>query len=227
MRKPRRLPVDALAPFEYVPPGFVTGWGDGPPRESQTVPLTRIDWPQLFGNNNPVEIEIGFGKGLFLVTEATARPDVNFLGIEIIRKYQRYASGRIAGRKLPNCKTCWADAKRILRDFVPPESVDTVHIFFPDPWWKSKHKKRTLFTADFARLVLSVLKPAGVLHFVTDVGDYFEMVAGVIAAIPEFKPLPPPEAKSGSHDMDYLTNFERKFRKEGRPIYRARWGKAS
>ena len=224
MRKPRRLPVEALAPYEYVPPDpFLSSWGDGPPRVA--LAAERIDWRALFGNENPVELEVGFGKGLFLVTEAVARPDVNFFGLEIIRKYQRYASGRIAGRNLPNCKTCWADAKRVMRDFVPPGSVNTVHVFFPDPWWKTKHKKRTLVTPEFVGLIAAVLIPDGIFHFVTDVTEYFEMVTGVVAANPSFRPLPPPEPKPGEHDLDYLTNFERKFRKEGRPIYRARWGK--
>ena len=226
MRKPRRLPVEALAPFEYVPPlAFATGWGVGPQRAQSNESILRIDWQELFGNANPVEIEVGFGKGLFLVTEATNRPETNFFGIEIIRKYQRYASNRIATRQLANCKTCWADAKRVLRDLVPPDSVETVHVFFPDPWWKSKHKKRTLFTPEFARIVLGVLKPGGVLHFVTDVADYFEMVTGVLTTFTEFECLPPPEESAPTHDMDYLTNFERKFRKEGRPIYRTRWAK--
>lgn len=225
MRKPRRLPVEALAPYEYVPPlAFATGWGVGPPQAQveSNEPIPRIVWQELFQNKNPVEIEVGFGKGHFLVTEATRRPEVNFFGIEIIRKYQRYASNRIAARQLPNCKTCWADAKRILRDLVPPDSVETVHVFFPDPWWKSKHKKRTLFTPEFATIILDVLKPGGILHFVTDVSDYFDMVSGVLAGVPRFHPLPPPEESAPTHDMDYLTNFERKFRKEGRPIYRSR-----
>lgn len=227
MRKPRRLPIEELAPFEYVPPGgFVTGWGDGPPTDEPVPILPRINWPELYGNSNPVEVEVGFGKGMFLVNEATTRPNVNFFGIEIIRKYQRYASGRIASRKLANCKTCWADARRIFRDFVTPGTVDTVHVFFPDPWWKSKHKKRTIFTPEFAQLILTVLQPHGILHFVTDVKDYFEMVCGVISEITSFKILPPPEASAASHDMDYLTNFERKFRKQGRPIYRTRYEKA-
>ena len=193
-----------------------------PPRAESNEPIPRIDWQQLFQNTNPVEIEVGFGKGLFLVTEATRRPDTNFFGIEIIRKYQRYASNRIAARQFANCKTCWADAKRVLRDLVPNDSVQTVHVFFPDPWWKSKHKKRTIFTPDFAQIVFDVLKPNGVLHFVTDVSDYFDMVSGVLANIPQFIPLDPPAESAPSHDMDYLTNFERKFRKEGRPIYRSR-----
>ena len=223
MRKPARLPVDLLAPFEWAPPGgFTTQWGDG--KEIRTVSeQDRIHWPTLFGNANTVEFEVGFGKGLFLVNESTARPHVNFFGVEIIRKYQRYASTRIARRKLPNCKTCWGDAKKILRDYVRPGSLEVVHVFFPDPWWKSRHKKRTLFTPEFAQIVRTALRPEGTLHFVTDVADYFAMVRDVMAAIPEYRETEQPAEITPTHDMDYLTNFERKFRQEGRPIHRAKW----
>ena len=73
---------------------------------------TPLEWSALFGNDHPVEIEVGFGKGLFLLTAATARPDLNFFGVEIARKYQLYAATRIAVRKLPNVKVCCGDAKR-------------------------------------------------------------------------------------------------------------------
>ena len=223
MRKPARLPVEELRPYEWEPPGgFTTQWGDG--KERRTVPeADRIDWTALFGNANPVEFEVGFGKGLFLVTESTARPDVNFFGVEIIRKYQRYASTRIARRKLANCRTCWGDAKKILRDHVRPGSLEIVHVFFPDPWWKARHKKRTLFTPEFAGLVRQALRPGGSLSFASDVADYFAMVRDVMAAQPGYVEQPTPEETAPRHDMDYLTNFERKFRREGRPIYRARW----
>lgn len=189
--------------------------------------LPVLDWPTLFGNANPVEVEVGFGKGLFLVSSGEANPHVNYFGIEWIRKYQLYATTRAAVRNLANVKTCCADAKLVLRDHIPAGSVRTVHVFFPDPWWKNRHKKRLLFTADFAESVLKVLQPGGVLHFVTDVADYFEWVTGTLAGIPQFRLLPPPAENSPQHDMDYLTNFERKFRKEGRPIYRSRYEKTS
>jgi tRNA (guanine-N7-)-methyltransferase len=101
--------------------------------------------------------------------------------------------------------------------------VDVVHVFFPDPWWKNRHKKRMLFTEDFANAVVRVLKPSGHLHFVTDVADYFAMVTAMLSGMPTFRPLPPPQENTPLHDLDYLTNFERKFRKEGRPIYRSRY----
>jgi tRNA (guanine-N7-)-methyltransferase len=222
VRKPARLPADALAPFEWEPPGgFATQWGDG--KGVAVPPGPSLDWPTLYGNANPVEVEIGFGKGLFLVTEATARPAVNFFGVEIIRKYQRYASTRIARRNLTNVRTAWADGKKVLRDHVPPGSVSVVHVFFPDPWWKSRHKKRTLFTTEFAEIVRRVLVPGGFLNFATDVADYFTMVREVMTALPSYRETAAPPEHAPAHDMDYMTNFERKWRQQGRPIYRAKW----
>ena len=230
MRKPRRLAPDALQPFVWELPERLRGrWGDrtkadateGEPEAS----AAKIDWPTLYGNDHPVEIEVGFGKGLFLVNEGVANPDRNYFGIEIIRKYQLYAATRVANRGLPNVKTCCADAKIVMREFVVPGTVSIIHVFFPDPWWKTKHKKRLLFTREFADLVLRVLKTGGVLHFVTDVQDYFEMVTELLAGIPAFALLDPPAENNPEHDMDYLTNFERKFRREGRPIHRSRYRK--
>ena len=216
MRKTKRLPREALSPFLLDIPGEWTMAGR---------PLDPIPWAAIFETDRPVEIEVGFGKGLFLTNSGVARPDTNFFGIEIVRKYQLYATERIALRNLPNVRTCCADAKRILREVVAPESVAVVHVFFPDPWWKTKHKKRLLFTREFADLVLRVLKTGGILHFVTDVQDYFEMVTELLAGIPAFAWLDPPAENNPEHDMDYLTNFERKFRREGRPIHRSRYRK--
>lgn len=216
MRKTKRLPREALSPFLLDIPGEWTMAGR---------PLEPIPWSAIFERERPVEIEVGFGKGLFLTNSGVARPDTNFFGIEIVRKYQLYATERIALRNLPNVRTCCADAKRILREVVVPDSVAVVHVFFPDPWWKTKHKKRLLFTREFADLVLRVLKTGGVLHFVTDVQDYFEMVTELLAGIPAFALLDPPAENNPEHDMDYLTNFERKFRREGRPIHRSRYRK--
>jgi len=233
MRKPKRLSKEQLAPFVvefprlFPPPlaGSGLGWNPSPLGEEDQQ-RHELHWPTLFGNSHPVEIEVGFGKGLFLVTTGVAHPERNYFGVEIIRKYQLYAATRIATRELPNVKTCCDDAKRVLRQFVPPASVDVVHVYFPDPWWKSRHKKRLLFTPEFAELVLRVLVPGGRLKFVTDVADYFEMVTGLLAEVPAFRMLPPPSEHEPTHDMDYLTNFERKFRREGRPIHRSEYEKA-
>jgi tRNA (guanine-N7-)-methyltransferase len=224
VRKPRKLAADEIAPFVWqLPPDRYGRWGEVP--RGDTPPPSRIDWHELFDNANPVEVEVGFGKGLFLVTSATAHPETNYFGIEIVRKYQLYAADRIARRQLRNVRTTCADAKLVLRDFVVPASVSVVHVFFPDPWWKQRHKKRLLFTPEFADLVTRVLIPGGRLHFVTDVQDYFEWVTGTLVAMPAFKALPPPTENAPAHELDYLTNFERKFRQEGRPIYRSLYEK--
>jgi tRNA (guanine-N7-)-methyltransferase len=182
------------------------------------IPLA---WPAVFGNDRPVEIEVGFGKGLFLLTASEACPDVNFLGIEIVRKYQLFTATRLAMRQRPNVRLICGDARLLLARTVPPESVQAVHVYFPDPWWKHRHHKRRLFTLDFAAACARVLRPGGRLHFVSDVEDYFVMAKGLLATQPSLGESPPPDPREPQHDLDYLTNFERKFRKEGRPIYRA------
>ena len=227
MRKPERLPPERLAPFQWTPAGDAARvrWGVGP-ADAPAEPPNRIDWPALFGNANPVEFEVGFGKGLFLATSAEAHTNINYFGVEIVRKYQLYATTRLARRNLTNARTCCADAARVMRDHVDAASVAAVHVYFPDPWWKARHKKRTLFTPEFAALVVKVLAPGGVLHFATDVPDYADMVAEVLAGVPELRALAPPEEREAAHDMDYLTNFERRFRKQGKPIRRSRHRRA-
>jgi len=129
------------------------------------------------------------GKGLFLLTEAQARPGVNFFGIEVVRKYQLYAATRYAIRKLPNVKTACADAKLLLREFVPAGSVAAVHVLFPDPWWKKRHKKRRVFTPEFAADAARVLAPGGRLHVASDVEEYFGVMTGIVRAMPAFREL--------------------------------------
>ena len=216
MRKPQRLSLEELAPY-------VVDFHRPDPKSGAIVPDRPLIWTELFGNDHPVEVEVGFGKGMYLVNAALQHPQTNYFGIEIVRKYQLYAATRIAKRKLANAITAAADAKLVLREHIPESSVHAVHVYFPDPWWKARHKKRLLFTSDFAEMIQRVLKPGGMLHFVTDVHDYFEMVTELLAMKPAFQLIRFPETEAPRHDMDYLTNFERKFRLEGRPIHRAEY----
>lgn len=209
MSRIRKVPLEELAPFVLpdVPRGQT-----GPP----------IVWSELFGNNNPVEVEIGFGKGLFLRTMGQARPDTNFFGAEIIRKYQLYAAIRLREIGISNVRVACGDGNAILRDRIAPSSVSALHIYFPDPWWKSRHKKRRVFTEEFTHNVAKVLQTGGRFHIVTDVEEYFGVMMELMRGQPAvYSELPPPEPNEPQHHMDYLTNFERKFRIEGRPIYRA------
>ncbi len=130
---------------------------------------------------------------------------------------------RIAKRGLGNVRLICADARALLRDAIQPGALQTLHVYFPDPWWKTRHVKRRVFTPEFAQQCVRVLRPGGVLSFASDVADYAHMVAGLVAVHTELRPLPALEPGTAAHDLDYLTNFERKFRKEGRAIYRHRW----
>jgi tRNA (guanine-N7-)-methyltransferase len=205
VRRGPRLPLEQLRPYLLEAP-------------SEDHP-GRLDWREVFGNDHPVEVEVGFGKGLFLLTAAGAEPGTNFIGVEVVRKYQLFTATRLAKRGLPNVRLACADARLFFRDHVATASVRAVHVYFPDPWWKKRHHKRRLFTPEFAAECARVLAPGGHLHVVTDVEDYSHLIADLLTEQPALSLLPPPELRQPAHDLDYLTNFERKFRKEGRPIY--------
>jgi tRNA (guanine-N7-)-methyltransferase len=212
VRKGPRLPPEMLRPFLVeVPPVRP---------DLPAPPAGPFDWAALFGNANPVEIEVGFGKGLFLLTAGAQRPGVNYFGVEIERKYQLLVATRLARRGLTNVKVACADARYFLRDRVAAGSVRAVHVYFPDPWWKTRHHKRRVFTPEFARECERVLAAGGRLLVVTDVADYAAMVRETVAGHTALREAPPPAEGEPRHDMDYLTHHERKFRKEGREIYR-------
>ena len=168
MRSRRRLPIEELAPY-LLPEG------------EKGTPQPPVEWTALFGNDHPVEIEVGFGKGLFLLRAAAACPDVNFFGVEIVRKYQLHTATRLAIHRTPNVKLACADARLLLRDRIAAGTVRAVHVYFPDPWWKKRHHKRRLFTLDFAAAVGRVLERGGLFHVVSDVEEYFQIMTSTVA----------------------------------------------
>jgi len=184
---------------------------------------TPVSWPAVFGNDHPVELEVGSGKGLFLANAASARPEHNFLGVEMARKYARKSAERLASLGLGNVKVLAGDARGFLAHHVPPSSLRAVHVYFPDPWWKARHRKRRVFCEGLVVDIERGLEPAGELKLATDVEEYFLVMRELIAGHPRFAELPLHELKAPEHDLDYLTNFERKYRIEGRPIYRAEY----
>ncbi|MCG8672838.1 MAG: tRNA (guanosine(46)-N7)-methyltransferase TrmB, partial [Pseudomonadales bacterium] len=136
-----------------------------------------MDLKAVFGNENPLEFEIGIGKGLFLLNAARENPDHNFLGIEVARKYLNKARERISKRDVPNARVIHGEAYDFLERFLTEASLTTVHIYFPDPWPKKRHHKRRLFSQDFIKLVHSRLIKGGQLLVATDHAGYWEWIS--------------------------------------------------
>jgi tRNA (guanine-N7-)-methyltransferase len=184
-----------------------------------------IDWAAWMGNSHPVEMDIGSGRGLFLHTASGANPSINYVGVEIEFKEGRRSAKRLQKAKRDNARVIGGDAHYVLRHLVAPGSVDAVHVYFPDPWWKKKHRGRRVFNEAFVDLALVALKPGGLLHSWTDVAEYFGVISGLMDHHPGYVKLDPPAARAAEHDMDYQTSFERKARKLGTVINRGLWRK--
>lgn len=182
-----------------------------------------LDWAKLFGNANPVELDVGCGRGMFLFNASTTQPERNFLGVELDFTEGRRGAKRLVKRNQPNARVIGGDANYLLDRLIRPASLSAVHVYFPDPWWKRKHRRRRLFTDLFADRVARVLAPGGSLHMWTDVEDYFEIVQALLEHHPLFKTMPPPTERVASNDLDYQTSFERTRRAAGLPIHRGLW----
>jgi len=180
----------------------------------------KIDFVRVFGRVGPVHIEVGAGKGTFLLNQARAQPGNNFLGIEWARKYYRYAVDRIGRWGLTNVRIIRTDATAFLVDFIPDNSVDCFHIYFPDPWPKKRHHKRRFICPANLEHLVRCLKTGGQLKIATDHADYFEWIKMVLTArnekLQEIDFLP----TAGAEASEWVgTNFERKYLKDQRPIY--------
>jgi tRNA (guanine-N7-)-methyltransferase len=181
----------------------------------------------LFGADRPLEVEVGSGKGLFLQSAAAETPDHNFLGIEVARKYAHHTAARIAKRGLTNARIVHGDAQQVFRELLPDGSLAAVHVYFPDPWWKKRHRKRRMMNEGFLKDVVRTLQPDGRFHFWTDVEEYF--IEG-LALVAEHTPLVGPLSvvpREAQHDLDFRTHFERRMRLAELPVYRSEFRKES
>ncbi len=182
----------------------------------------------LFGNDLPLELEIGSGKGLFLATASASRPGHNLLGVEIAHAYAMHAAGRLAQQASSNAMMVSGDAEPLLEKSIPAESLVAVHIYFPDPWWKKKHKKRRVINPVSVRNLYRLLVDQGTFHFWTDVLEYFESAIEMISVeVPEFGPPIPEEPESEGVDAPrdesggtYRTHFDRRSLLHRIPVYR-------
>jgi len=184
-----------------------------------------LDATALFGRTAPLELEVGSGKGMFLAAAACERTQHDFLGVEISRKYARFCAARLAKQNAGNAKIIHGDAQMLLSEKLPRESVIAAHIYFPDPWWKKRHRQRRVINEQSAGHLQRVLVPGGQLHFWTDVEEYFRSTLELLGKSTDLSgPFGVPE-QSAEHDLDYLTHFERRMRLNGQPVYRVEFRK--
>jgi tRNA (guanine-N7-)-methyltransferase len=172
----------------------------------------------LFGNRNPLELEIGAGKGTFLVKESTLRPEVNFLGIEYAWRYWIYAADRLRRAARDNARVVLTEAFEFIGAHLADDDLSGVHIYFPDPWPKTRHRTRRLLQQDFVALLTDKMNVGARVQIATDHEDYFAHIERVIKRSTLVQA--PFEIRAAA-DGDELvgSNFERKYRSSGQRIY--------
>lgn len=181
--------------------------------------MSPLDWAVIFGNRQPVEVEIGTGKGTFLLARAAARPEINFLAVEYAKAYAAYAADRFRRAGLQNVRMIATNAGPLFAN-VPDRSLLRVHIYFPDPWPKTRHHRRRLIQIPFVQQVRRALMPGGQLVIVTDHMDYFRHIQTVLPRVRGLAAVAMPRMTDCEGEL-VGTNFERKYIAQGRPFYHA------
>ena len=177
-----------------------------------------------------IEIEVGFGKGRFLLEASKRHPQVNYIGVERAQKYVELTRERFekhirhfgvdrASGTFSNVRLAWTDANYFVTRYVPAASVQAYHIYFPDPWPKKRQRKRRIFrNHDFLSALTSTLESdRGRLYIATDYKSYFAEIQDRLSQVNLLRPV----AENLGPDRDIATNFEMKYTLEGREIYRA------
>lgn len=195
--------------------------GGTPNTQGNTEPLSYADLEQigdvgkLFNVARPLELEIGCGRGDFLLAYAAIKPDVNFVGVERKLVIARRAALKIARAELTNVRIVHGEIDYLLDRYFPPHLLQAIHCYFPDPWPKKRHAKRRLFKPGAPERFATLLTSGGVIHLRTDVENYFQVMTELFDTCGLFVRIdPPPEL------LSCLTGFERRFVAEGKPIYR-------
>jgi tRNA (guanine-N7-)-methyltransferase len=182
--------------------------------------LIELRWERLFGNTNPVELEIGAGKGGFLLRRAQAFPDRNFLGIEWASEFYKYATDRMRRWRVTNVRMLRTDAGHFISSICPRDSLSALHVYHPDPWPKRRHWKRRLFQPRFVEAAIACLRSGARWWVQTDHAEYFEVMRALLGGRAEIVEVSFDDPALGINSEDIASNFEIKYRRQGREIHR-------
>jgi tRNA (guanine-N7-)-methyltransferase len=191
-----------------------------PPNANLVLELSSIldplDLADCFQANQPLEVELGCGDASFLVEYARRHPGMNFIGVErLLGRIQKLdRKGRRLG--LTNVRGVRIESSYFLQWLLPPQTASALHIYFPDPWPKKKHRKFRLINAAFPTLARNTLAPGGAVFLRTDDPDYFQQMIAVFGDAPDFVPAETPAELAA-----VVTDFERDFNAQGIPTLRA------
>jgi tRNA (guanine-N7-)-methyltransferase len=174
---------------------------------------------EIFDNDNPIEIEIGCGKGKFLIARAMENPEINFIGLDVVWKWMKYGVERSKKRALDNIRFIKTEARELMRYGIPPGSISIFHVYFPDPWPKRRHRKRRLITGQFLNLLHSRLVDGGHVELATDYHDYFVQMRTAIAQSGVEWRRVDETANSRLFESGTKTNYELKYESAGRTLH--------
>ncbi len=185
---------------------------------SQEVPYFTIEPDAIFARRAPLEIEIGAGKGEFILEYAAANPERNFLAIELSGTVGQLLAVRCGRAELPNVRVAKMDARTLVNLMLPDASVAAYHIYYPDPWPKERHIKHRMVSPTFVRNLSRTLKDDGAVYAASDVKDWAHEIFAMLDA-GGFRRIQkePPGAK--------CTGFARKYLAQGKPVYFASFEK--
>lgn len=176
-----------------------------------------LDYAAVFGRQAPVVLEIGFGMGGATADIAAARPDTDFIGVEVHEPGVGALLKHIGERGLTNLRLVQHDAVEVLRAMIPQASLAGVHVFFPDPWHKKRHHKRRLIQPGFVAALVEHLAPGGYLHCATDWQDYAEQMLAVLGAEPKLRNTA--DGYAPRPDYRPLTKFEQRGLRLGHGVW--------
>lgn len=178
----------------------------------------KIDFTALFGRNGAVHVEIGCGRGAFLLNQALNYPQINFLGVEWASRFYRYAVDRMGRWNITNVKIIRTEAASFLEKYIADGCVDCFHIYFPDPWPKIRHRRRRFFNEANLIQMVRCLKNGGTIQAATDDADYFEQIQNLIAARTDLEVIAFQPAAGTQQGELVGSNFERKYLKNCKSV---------